>query len=272
MWSSHSVVDQLASGLLLQITKSTRETALAASSLVAMHRAGGGDTVVLLLAFLEGSFSRGHILGLDGFQEGIYLRLDDSLAPAVACATVLILTNLLFPGLCIWHELISTPGPSGHPEISSRAVSQNPASGSSPEPISHQSEGLWGLSEACRIGPWILFHGPLVGGFRGHLGHSRRSLACEVTPSPDTLLRYAGACPGRPYPAGIAQLDRASVYETEGSRFESWYPRSGALRGVQSRIHVGLMTRNALGCAPKCLIVRADVRAETGRPLVGSGL
>ena len=64
----------------------------------------------------------------------------------------------------------------------------------------------------------------------------------------------------------------ASVYETEGSRFESWYPRSGAPRGVQSRIQVGLMTRNALRGAPKCLIVRADVRAETGRPLVGSGL
>ena len=28
----------------------------------------------------------------------------------------------------------------------------------------------------------------------------------------------------------------------------------------------------ALRCAPKCLIVRADVRAESGRPLVGSGL
>ena len=268
MWSSHSVVDQLASGLLLQITKSTRETALAASSLVAMHRAGGGDTVVLLLAFLEGSFSRGHILGLDGFQEGIYLRLDDSLTPAVACATVLILTNLLFPGLCIWHELISTPGPSGHLEISSRAVSQNPATGSSPEPISPPSDRLWGPFSPFRSGPRSLGSGS----FWALLAHSRRCLACELTPNPDTLLRYAGACPGRPYPAGIAQLDRASVYETEGSRFESWYPRSGALKGVQSRIHVGLMTRNAFRGAPKCLIVRADVRAETGRPLVGSGL
>ena len=72
-----------------------------------MHRARGGDAVVLLLAFLEGGLGGRDVFGLYGGEERVDAILDDSLTPAVACAAVFILTNLLFPSLGIGHEPIS---------------------------------------------------------------------------------------------------------------------------------------------------------------------
>ena len=92
---------------MLQILESTGESALAAGGLVAMHRARGGDAVVLLLAFLEGGLGGRDIFGLHGGEERIDMILDDSLAPAVASTATFILTNLLFPGLSIGHEPVS---------------------------------------------------------------------------------------------------------------------------------------------------------------------
>ena len=105
-------------GLLLQILESTGESTLAASGLVAMHRARRGDAVVLLLAFLEGSLGSRDVFGLHGGEERIDLILDDSLAPAVASTATFILTNLLFPGLSIGHEPVSESwlGRSGRPD------------------------------------------------------------------------------------------------------------------------------------------------------------
>ena len=97
----------LAGDLLLKITESPGKPTLGASGLVPVNRAGCGDPVVLLLAFLEGGLGGRDIFGLHGGEERIDMILDDSLAPAVASTATFILTNLLFPGLSIGHEPVS---------------------------------------------------------------------------------------------------------------------------------------------------------------------
>ena len=51
------------------------------------------------------------------------------------------------------------------------------------------------------------------------------------------VLWYPSRPESRLLKAGVAQLDRASVYETEGYRFESCHPRSAGLSEECSGCH-----------------------------------
>ena len=51
------------------------------------------------------------------------------------------------------------------------------------------------------------------------------------------VLWYPSHPDSRDFKAGVAQLDRASVYETEGYRFESCHPRSAGLSEECSGCH-----------------------------------
>ena len=91
----------------LEVFQATRQAALAAGRMILVNRARSRDAVQFFLDGAECCFSCVGVAICDRIEEVLGSILDDSLSPAVAGSTMIILTDLLLAGGGIRHRIIS---------------------------------------------------------------------------------------------------------------------------------------------------------------------
>jgi hypothetical protein len=79
-----------------------------------VHRTGRTDPVDGLLDLLEGFLGRRHIAIMNGLEDVLGVRLDDSLAPAIAGTAVFILADLLLASGGVWQLRVSSTTDRAH--------------------------------------------------------------------------------------------------------------------------------------------------------------